>query len=63
MRTKISGDLHVHKWHPTYFVVEKMLRDSGYSKIEKLDFQLSSIPGIKDLEVYHANSFYIEAIK
>jgi predicted SAM-dependent methyltransferase len=59
----ITGNLHLHKWHPNYALVENILREAGFSQIKRCNFRESSISNISNLEFRSDMTFYIEAVK
>jgi SAM-dependent methyltransferase len=59
----ITGDLHVHRWHPTFALVESMLLEVGFRNIVKCNFRESQLAEIHLLENREFMTFYIEGIK
>lgn len=60
---KLVGDLHVHRWHPTYAIVYQLLFELGYKDITRREFRESKLDGIQFLENREFMTFYIEATK
>jgi predicted SAM-dependent methyltransferase len=61
--TSITGNLHVHRWHPNFSLLEKILADIGFVDIRKCDFQDSKMSNIQLLENRSQETFFIEAVK
>lgn len=61
--SKFVGNLHVHRWHPTYSLVHQMLYEIGYREITRYSFRKSNLDNIHLLETREFMTFYIEAIK
>jgi SAM-dependent methyltransferase len=59
----VTGDLHVHRWHPNFAIVEDLLQKAGFKDIKRCDFQSSKIFGIEKLENRDEMTFFIEAVK
>jgi predicted SAM-dependent methyltransferase len=59
----ITGDLHIHRWHPTYASVHHLLIELGYRNIERYNYRESKLAEIDLLENRDSMSFYIEATK
>jgi len=59
----ISGDLHIHRWHPTYASVHQLLLELGYTNITKFNYRESNLAKIELLEHRDSMTFYIEATK
>lgn len=60
---QITGDLHVHRWHPTFALVESMLLEAGFRNIIKCKFRESALAEIHLLENREIMTFYIEGSK
>jgi predicted SAM-dependent methyltransferase len=67
IRTKlwnqITGNLHIHRWHPNFAVVQEMLLKIGFTSIERCQYRESSLEEINHLENREFMTFYIEAKK
>jgi predicted SAM-dependent methyltransferase len=61
--SQITGNLHTHRWHPNFAVVEQMLLEVGYTDIKRCKFRESSLEEIHQLENREYMTFYIEAKK
>ncbi len=59
----LTGNLHIHRWHPNFALVQKMLLEAGYTNIKKCEFRKSSLEEINQLENRESMTFYIEANK
>ncbi len=59
----IAGDLHIHRWHPTYALVHHLLQELGYKNIVRCNYRESKLAEIDLLENRDLMSFYIEATK
>lgn len=57
------GKLHVHKWHPTSFVVTSFLHEIGFEKITEYSYQIGNIPNLGSVENRDIGTFYVEATK
>jgi len=63
LRDYVLGNLHTHKWHPTFPLVKDALNSVGYSTVERKSFRDSYLPEIELLECRNDNTFFIEAMK
>jgi len=61
VRGFIVGDLHTHKWHPTYAIVELLLIEAGFKNIKRCIFRDSNLPNISAVENRSDETFYVEA--
>lgn len=54
-----------HFWHYNYQSIRHLLRDSGFKKISKCDFQKGKCPNIKQLDkiIHEPHSLYVEVQK
>lgn len=59
----VTGDLHVHRWHPNFAVMEHLLEQVGFRNIRRCSYQSSTIFGIEKLEYRDEMTFFIEASK
>jgi SAM-dependent methyltransferase len=59
----LFGKLHVHKWHPTPFVVKKFLLDAGFENITDCSYHVGTIPDLPLVENRDSGTFYLEATK
>lgn len=60
---QLTGNLHIHRWHPNFAVVQQMLLEAGYTNIEKCEYRESGLQEINQLENREFMTFYIEARK
>ena len=63
LRDYVLGNLHTHKWHPTFPLVKDALNSVGYSTVERKSFRESTLPQMELLESRNDNTFFIEAMK
>ena len=61
--SNLFGKLHVHKWHPTPYVVKKFLEDAGFENVANYSFHVGTIPNLLSVENRESGTFYIEATK
>lgn len=59
----VTGDLHVHRWHPNFAVMENLLEQVGFKNIVKCSYRSSTLIGIEKLEYRNDMTFFIEASK
>jgi predicted SAM-dependent methyltransferase len=59
----IFGRLHVHKWHPTPFIVKKFLEDIGFINVTDYRYHVGTIPDLIAVETRDEGTFYLEATK
>lgn len=63
LRKRVSGDLHIHKWHPNYAITELLLKNADFVEIGRKNFQEGSIASHFEIESRNSKTFYIEARK
>ena len=61
--SNLFGKLHVHKWHPTPFVVKKFLLDAGFENVTQFPYHIGTIPDLLSVENRDSGTFYFEATK
>ena len=61
--SNIFGKLHVHKWHPTPFVVKKFLLDIGFENVTDYSYRVGTVPDLLSVENRESGTFYLEATK
>jgi len=61
--SNLFGKLHVHKWHPTPFVVKKFLLDAGFENVTQFLYHIGTIPDLLSVENRDSGTFYLEATK
>jgi len=59
----VTGDLHVHRWHPTFALVECILLEAGFQNVVRCKFRESELAEIHLIENRDTMTFYIEACK
>ena len=60
---QITGNHHIHRWHPNFAILEQMLLEIGYTNIKRCQYRESSLEEINHLENREFMTFYIEANK
>ena len=60
---QLTGNLHTHRWHPNFAVVQQMLLEIGFTNIKRCQYRESSLEAINHLENREFMTFYIEAQK
>jgi predicted SAM-dependent methyltransferase len=63
MLSNLFGKLHVHKWHPTPFIVKKFLLDVGFENVIQYSYHVGNIPDLLSVETRESGTFYLEATK
>lgn len=63
LRSNVFGRLHVHKWHPTPFIVKKFLEETGFVNITEYPYCVGTIPDLIAVENRDSGTFYLEATK
>jgi hypothetical protein len=59
----VTGDLHIHRWHPNFAVMEHLLEQVGFNDIRRCKYHSSTLFGIENLEYRDEMTFFIEASK
>ena len=59
----VTGDLHVHRWHPNFAVVKNLFEQVGFKNIARCSYHSSTLFGIEKLEYRNEKTFFIEATK
>ena len=59
----VTGDLHIHRWHPNFAVMEYLLEQIGFNDVKRCSYQSSTLCGIENLEYRNEMTFFIEASK
>jgi predicted SAM-dependent methyltransferase len=59
----ITGDLHIHRWHPNFAVMEHVFKEVGFIDIRRCKYRSSRLFGIENLEYREEMTFFIEASK
>lgn len=63
LSSRLFGKLHVHKWHPTKFIVKEFLIATGFTRVTEYSFREGSVPNLHLLENRDSGTFYLEASK
>jgi predicted SAM-dependent methyltransferase len=61
--SQITGNHHIHRWHPNFAILQQMLLEIGYTNIKRCNYRESSLEEINNLENREFMTFYIEANK
>jgi len=51
---------HVHRWQPTNALVQSMLRDAGFTRVETQSYRSGELPDLFNIET-RAEGFFVEA--
>jgi SAM-dependent methyltransferase len=52
----------LHRWQPTFSMVEMMLRDVGFAEVRRCEYKVGQLPDL-DLVEHRPESFFIEATR
>lgn len=56
-------DFHMHKYNYNFELLKSFLKEAGFTKVERKEYQKGECPDIGFLDVYPENSLYVEATK
>ena len=63
IRQCLTGDFHIHRWHPNFAITEHLFKQVGFKDIKRFHYRKSKLPGIANLEFRDEMTFFIEACK